>query len=391
MKRLSAFFKVALGLCVIFGFHSTQTPALAAGEPIRMGTIFSIVGWAGFLGTAEKEVFTAMLDDLNGRGGINGRPIELFFEDDQSNPMNAAIAVTKLIRDKKVVVVVGTSIADSANAIVPVCEKENVPFINSGPALIPFKKWIFSVGPGSIRTADHVLDFGAKDLGAKRIALLRSTDADATLAAKTITTRISKYREASIVIQETFEATDTSMVPQLARINAAKPDLIILYTSTSPATVVAKNYKQLGMTAQVLGSPAITAPEFVKNVGKIAEESRWICLSVPLIVAEKMASDDPYRKNVYEPVKKLMQEKYGPTKQVTLFHGSSHDAIEAAAEAMKGVKQVDSASIRDALEKVRIEGFFGAFACSSTDHQGAPIDPMRPVVLKGGEWAPFVK
>jgi branched-chain amino acid transport system substrate-binding protein len=375
-----------LSFCVVFAVGGKP---LSAAEPIRIGTIFSITGWAGFLGSAQKEIYTAMLDDINSKGGVGGRQIELFFEDDQSNPTNATIAATKLIKDKKVVIVVGTSIDDSALALVPICEREKVPFINSGPADIPFKKWVFSVGPGHAKTAAHLLEYGVKDLGAQRIALFHSTDASGKACAKIIMGDIGKYPKASIIIEESFEPTDTTVIPQLTKIRAANPDLIILYTTAGPASVVAKNYKQLGMTTQVVGFAGITAPEFVKNAGKIAEESKWIILAVPIILADKMAPDDPYRTNVYEPIKRLMQERLG--KPITMFHGTAHDALKAALEAMKMARSIDSASIRDALEKVRIEGFIGPFACTPTDHHGSPVDPMRPAVLKDGEWVPYTK
>jgi branched-chain amino acid transport system substrate-binding protein len=82
----------------------------------------SITGPYGFIGTPQKEVFTAMIDDINAKGGIKGRPLELYYEDDKSIPTNAVIAATKLIKDKKVIAIVGTSTSDSALAIVPVCE-----------------------------------------------------------------------------------------------------------------------------------------------------------------------------------------------------------------------------------------------------------------------------
>ncbi len=389
---MRGFLKVALFLPLSFCFVCTVAGApLGATEPIKIGTIFSITGWAGFLGTAQQEVFLAMIDDINSKGGIHGRPIELYYEDDKSNPMNAAIAVTKLVRDKKVVAVVGTSTVDSAMAIVPVCEQEKVPFINTGPARIPLKKWIFSVGPGGTKGAIHMLDYAVRELGAKRIALFHGTDGDGTLGAKAIDGEIGKYPGASVVIEETFEPSDTNMIPQLTKIKAVNPDVILLYTTGGPGSVVGKNYKQLGMTTPVVGFSALTIPDFVRNAGKVAEESKWIILGVPIVVAEKMAPNDPYRKNLYEPLKKLLQQKYGPTKNVTMFHGSSYDAINAITEAMKMATKIDPESIRDALEKVRIDGFIGAFAPTPTDHQGAPADPMIPIVLKDGEWIPYTK
>ncbi len=381
-------FFVYLVVSLILPF--AEKPAGAA-EPIKIGTIFSITGWSGFIGTPQKEVFAAMIEDINAKGGIKGRPIELYYEDDQSIPTNAVIAATKLIKDKKVVAIVGTSTVDSALAILPTCEQENIPFINSGPARIPFKKWIFSVGPGDVRGAVHVIDYAVKGLGAKRIALFHCTDAYGTLGYKMITAELPKYPGVSIIIEESLDPSDTNVVPQLTKIKAANPDLMILFSTGGPGSIVAKNYKQLGMTTPVLGSTSLTMPDFVKIAGKTIEESNWVFLSQPMLIVGKMSPNDPYRKNVYEPFKKLMQDKYGPTKEVTLFHGSSYDAIMGITEAMKMADKIDRASIRDALEKVRIEGFLGPFSPTATDHQGAHVDPMRPMVYKNGEWLPYMK
>jgi branched-chain amino acid transport system substrate-binding protein len=387
---LRVLFKGTLVLCLALVITCTMVgkPASAA-EPIRIGTIFSISGWAGFIGTPQKEFFTAMIEDINAKGGVNGRPLEFYYEDDKSIPTNAVIAATKLIKDKKVVAMVGTSTSDSALAIVPTCEQEKVPFINSGPAFIPFKKWIFSVGPGDVLGATHVIDYAVKGLGAKRIALMRGTDAYGMLGSKVIKGEIPKHPGVSLVSEETFEVSDTNMIPQLTKVKAANPDLMILFTTGGAGGVVAKNYKQLGMTTQVFGSTSLTMPDFIKIAGNIADESNRIFLTQPMVIGEKLSPDDPFRKNVYDPVKKMMQAKFGPTKQFDLFWGSSYDAIAGIVEAMKIAGKIDSASIRDALEKVKVEGFLGPFAPSATNHQAAPVDPMRPVVFKNGEWLPY--
>jgi branched-chain amino acid transport system substrate-binding protein len=107
-----------------------------SAEPIKIGTIFRMTWVSGFVGTPQKAIFTAMIDDINAKGGVKGRPIELYYEDDKSTPTNAVVAATKLIKDNKVVAIVDTSMSDSALAIIPVCEQENVPLINSGWMLL---------------------------------------------------------------------------------------------------------------------------------------------------------------------------------------------------------------------------------------------------------------
>jgi branched-chain amino acid transport system substrate-binding protein len=394
MARILVPIRAFLLLFLICGLVLSVIPApvrAAETEPIRIGTIMSISGWAGFIGSAQKELFTAMIDDINAKGGIKGRPLEVYYEDDKSVPTNAVIAATKLIKDKKIAVMVGTSTSDSAMAIVPVCEQEQTPFINCGPANIPFKKWVFSVGPGDVIGSRHVLDYAVKDLGAKRIALLYGSDAYGMLAYKVMTEELPKYPGVSIVAEERFEISDTNMVPQLTKLKSANPDVLILYTTGGAGAVIAKNYKQLGMTTQVLGGNALTMPDFMKIAGKIADESGWIFMSQPMMIVDKMAPDDPFRKNVVDPVRKMMQAKYGATKQVTLFHGSFWDGIMGAVEAMKLAPTIDRPSIRDGLEKVKFEGFLGQFAPTPTNHRAAQVDPMRPMVFKNGEFLPYVK
>jgi branched-chain amino acid transport system substrate-binding protein len=390
-ESLRFFFR---GMCVLFFAAAllvvfTGAPVKAA-EPIKIGTIFSITGWAGFIGTPQKEVFTAMIEDINAKGGINGRPLEFYYEDDKSVPTNAVIAATKLIKDKGVVAMVGTSISDSALAIVPTCEQEKIAFINSGPAAINWpKKYVFSTGPGDVRGVSHLLEYAVKDLKAKKIALFHDAAAYGKLGQKVMKDEIGKYPGSSIVITEIMEPSDTNVVPQLTKIKSANPDLIILYMTGGPAVIVAKNYKQLGLTTPLITGNAVTTPDFLKAAGNLAEESKWMFMSQPMMIVEYLAPSDPYRKDVYDPFKKLMQAKYGPKMDVTLFHGSTYDAISGIVAAMKIAKAIDRESIRDALEKVDVPGFLGHFAPTAQDHQAAPKDPMRPMVLKGGKFVPY--
>src|SRR5512139_1085108 len=100
---------------------------LTAAEPIKIGAVLAITGWAGNFGTPQKEGITIVAEEANRRGGVLGRQIEVYFEDDQSNPTNSAIAATKLIRDKKVSFVIGSTLTVFCMAMIPICEREQVP------------------------------------------------------------------------------------------------------------------------------------------------------------------------------------------------------------------------------------------------------------------------
>jgi len=362
---------------------------LSAAEPIKIGVVLSVTGRGGFLGTPEKEVMIAAVDDLNRQGGLFGRQIELYIEDDQSNPTTSAVAATKLIRDKRVCCLVGASLVVGCMAILPICEREEVSQIVIAPITTPFKKWIFSVPVTDYILAQRMLKFTVNSLGARKIALLHSTDTYGMNGAKGVIDTIDKLG-ASLVITEKFDPADTSMIPQLTKVKAAQPDAIILFANANPAAVVAKNYQQLGMETHVVGSAGIPTPEFLKLTGKITEGGRWIIFGLKDLYADEIPSDDPYRKNLLDPVKKIIKEKYGKT-EWNGFYRNGYDGIRIAIEGLKIAKTDDRAALREALEKVRYQGFLGDFRYSPTDHEGTSGEAFVPVIIKDGKYMSYKK
>jgi branched-chain amino acid transport system substrate-binding protein len=360
---------------------------LGAAEPIKIGVVLSITGRGGFLGTPEKEAITVAVEEVNRQGGLFGRQIELYIEDDQSNPTTSAVAATKLIRDKKVCCVVGGSLVVACMAILPICEREEVPQIPIAPITIPFKKWIFSVPVTDYILAQRMLKFTVNTLGARKIALLHSTDTYGMNGAQGIIDTIDKLG-ASLVITEKFDPADTSMIPQLTKVKAAQPDAIILFANANPAAVVAKNYQQLGMETKVVGGGGIPTPEFLKLTGKITEGGRWIIFGLKDLYADEIPADDPYRKNLLDPLKKAIKEKYGKT-EWNGFYRNGYDGIRIAIEGLKIAKTDDRAALRDALEKVRYQGFLGDFKYSPTDHEGTLGEAFVPVMIKDGKYMSY--
>jgi branched-chain amino acid transport system substrate-binding protein len=361
-----------------------------AAEPIKIGVVLSLTGRGGFIGTPEKEAITIVAGEVNRRGGVLGRQLEVYFEDDQSNPTNSAVAATKLIRDKKVCCVIGSSLTVGCMAIIPICEREEVLQLVPTPVTDPFRKWVFKPVLTDYRVAQMMLQFTVETLGARKIALLHSTDAHGMGGAKGVTENSDRYG-ASIAITENFEPADTSIIPQLTKIKAARPDAILLYANAAPAAVVAKNYHQLGMETTVIGSQGIPSPEFVRLAGKIAEESRWITFSVKSIYAERLPPDDPFRKNLFDPFMKALKEEYGKTEYAT-FHANGHDSMRILVGALKIAGTDDRVALRDALEKVKVQGLLCDFAFSPTDHDGNTRgESYVPLILKDGKWGPYKK
>jgi branched-chain amino acid transport system substrate-binding protein len=392
MKRTGGILRNSIVVTLSLILLILCVPVMKAGaaEPIKVGVVLSISGWAGFIGTPMKEALVAIVEDTNKKGGIKGRPLELYIEDDKSNPTNAVIATTKLARDIKVSVLMGPATADAGMAMIPIAEQEQVPFAVSGPVIAPFKKWVFHVTPSDLVSSAAVIEYAVKELGGKKIAVIHDTANFGMTGMKVFNAEIGKYPGSSIVIAEKFETTDTNVIPQLTKIKAANPDVLIVQAPGGQAAVIAKNYKQLGMKMTVTGPPAVTTPEFLKIGGSVAEESPWILLGGKIMVAERLAPSDPWRKNLYEPFKKIMRDKYGD-KPIMVFHSVAHDAIHIVIEALKTAGSDDRNAVRNALESVKYEGTMGPYACTPTDHRGIIVYNGLPVVVKNGDFSLYTK
>ena len=366
---------------------------LGAAEPIKIGVVLCITGWGGFLGTPTKEAITIVAEDINRRGGVIGRPIELYFEDDQSNPTNSAIAATKLIRDTKVSVVIGSTLTVLCMPMLPIVEREQVPNLSLGAGheiTVPLKKWVFRIPLTDYRLSPIMLKFTVDTLGARKIALLHGTDASGMMGAQGIVDNVSKYG-ASIVITERFDPKDTTMIAQLTKIKAANPDAIILYGTAAPGAVIAKNYQQIGMKTPVVASHGVPTTEFLKLAPKAVEGGHWILYGVKPLYAEQLPPDDLWRKSIYEPFQKVLKEKYGKT-EVNPFHSNGYDVMHIVAQAIKIAGTDDRAAIRDALEKVKFKGMLNCeFAYSPTDHDGQTGEGYEPLIIKDGKWWPYKK
>jgi branched-chain amino acid transport system substrate-binding protein len=387
MKRLTlvlcVFVSFVFALCV---FAPSQ--AAAAGEPIKIGAIVSLTGWAGFLGQPIKEALEVSVEDVNSHGGALGRSIEVYFEDDQSNPTNSVVAATKLIRDKKVSALIGPSFTSGCMSIVPICEQEQIPVIFPAPATTGLEKWVFHVLVDDTRSGPGILQFVAETLGKKKIAILTGDEEGFLAGVKAIKEQAPKYG-ASIIIQEQFKLSDTNMTPQLTKIKAANPEVLIFYGIANPAAVAAKNYVQLGMKVPVVCTAGVGSKDFARLAGPVLKDKPWIVFGLKFLFAEKLPASDPYRK-IYDPYVKAIKDKYN--KEAQTFGANAADCLHIIVESMKMAKSDDRAAIRDAMEKVRYNGLIGGtFACSATDHYGMAVKDFMPEIIKDGEYMPYKK
>ncbi len=354
-----------------------------AKEPYRIGAVLSITGFAGAFGTGQKESIDSLVDTVNKSGGINGTKVELFIEDDQSQPTNANIAVSKLINDNKVHAVLGSTLTNSCMAIIPTIEKAEVPNISYGAGYEiarPTKKWVFQNGPTDEGLAPEMIKFGAKVLKGKKAAIIYSTDASGQMGGRKLKEIAPQYG-LQIVDVEEFGPADTNMVPQLTKINRSKPDVLFVYSTSQGAGIVAKNAKQLGMKVPIVGSHGIPMPRFLQVAGDAAEG--WILFTQKATIGTKVPSSDPWRKRFDEFVR-ITHAKY-PNSVCDTFAANAYDSVGILLEAFRkaGNKNED---LKSALENATHSGVNGDYRYTPQDHAGFDASKEIPVTVKAGQF-----
>src|SRR2546422_10280934 len=154
-------------------------------EPIPIGTLCPLTGAGGSYGPDMQRSVVAVVERINKAGGINGRPIQLFHEDDQTNAEAGVRAARKLIDVNKVVAIVSTWASAVTLAVKPLRAEARVFLIGvSGADAVTqgdHKGYIARTPPNTPLPGRQDAQFGLTKEERKRVAhmALQTPDAQA--------------------------------------------------------------------------------------------------------------------------------------------------------------------------------------------------------------------
>ena len=375
--------RTVLTLALAASMACASWGALAA-EPIRIGSVLSVTGPAAFLGDPELKTLQLYVEDINKKGGVLGRPLELVHYDDGSDAAKANSFGKRLIEDDKVDILIGGTTTGSTMSIVPLVEKAGIPFISLAGAVVviePVKKWVFKT-PHTDRMAAEKVFEDMKKRGISKIALLSETSGFGASGKKETEGAAARYG-ITLVANETFGPKDTDVGPQLTKIkNTPEVQAVFVFGLGQGPAIVTKNYQQLGITLPHYQSHGVASDEYLKIAGSAAEGVRLP--SPAQLIPEKLAANDP-QKAVVTAYEKAYKERY--KQDVSTFGGYAYDGLMMAVDAIKRAGGTDKAKVRDAIESTK--GFVatsGTFNMSPTDHMGLDLSSFRMLQVKGGDW-----
>jgi len=343
------------------GTAGLAMPALAQGEPIKVGVIVPLSGPAGPNGQSVLHAVTVAADLVNAKGGVMGRKLTIVSKDDESTPAVGVTRANEMVAEKVAVVIEGWN-SPVTLAMQPVLARGNVLDITAVSKADPILAG--KVNPYAIRLNSSngqdgavIADILLNKLNAKRIGFLSQNDAYGNGAQQVIEAelkKIGKPYEKVVVEQFPFKQTDFRV--SLANVKQAKPDAVVginaAESSGMPALI--QQYRQAGIEGTFVGAVGTILP----TVFRIAGDAMTGVMSADVYFAD-LPPFDTLKANVEFVAAFRKAHNETPDKGAAL--GAA--ALQVWASAANTVKSLDRKAVAGAIRGKTIPGtIFGDLA-----------------------------
>jgi branched-chain amino acid transport system substrate-binding protein len=335
---------------------------------IRIGEYGSLTGAQATFGTSTDNGIKLAVDEINAAGGINGKTLKLTAYDDQGDPAEAAVVVTKLITQDQVQVVLGEVASSLSLAAAPICQQNKIPMISpssTNPKVTQVGDYVFRVCFIDPFQGQVMSDFAMNNLKAQTAAILRDQKSDYSMGLADFFVKRFKEKGGTIVSDQSYVAGDVDFKSQLTNIREQKPDVIFVPGYYGEVGLIAKQARELGIKVALLGGDGWDSSKLYEIGGAALDGCYFSSHYSP-------ESIDP---KVRDFVKKY-QAKYGQVPDALATLG--YDAMGVLAAALKNAKSLSESDIRDAIAATK--DYAGVTGSISLDVNRDAVKPA--VVLK---------
>ena len=334
-------------------FKGDSTPKETG--PIKIGFIGPLTGDAANIGQNAKSAVEIAVEEVNAAGGIDGRMLEVIYEDGSCNGPKAASAASKLINVDKVAMILGGACSGETSSFTAAAEQAMVPvlsYCSSAPSISNAGDYIFRNYPSDLYQGAYGAEYIANKLGKKKVAILY-VQSDWGSGIKDVFTQKLNELGGSVVAEEGYAQTSKDLRSQLTKIKAAQPELIYFLGYTDASIPGIKQAKELGLTAPLFGADAWDDSKIWQEAGAAGEGAMFS-------VASAQPSDT---------FKSAMRAKVG-NDEIGACSPYAYDAVKIIAKVLEK-SGTDRTAIKDELYKVTYTGGVSSDSISF-DQNGDP-------------------
>lgn len=353
-----------------------------AVEAIKVGAILGITGPAAFLGAPEAKTIQMLADEINKRGGIKGRKIELIIKDSGASPEKAISFAKQLIEEDKVFAIIGPSTSGESMKVKGIAEDGRTILISCAAAetiVNPVARYVFK-SPQNDRYAAVKIFEQMQKMGITRIGVL-SSNTGFGKGGKEQIEKLAPTFGIRIVANEVYDKEATDLTAVVTKLKAAKVQAFINWSIEPAQAIVIKNARQIGLNCPIFQSHGFGNIQYVKAAGPAAEGV--IFPAGRLLIADTLPQNHPQRALLLK-YKRDYEARY--KEDVSTFGGHAWDAFMILVKAIE-IAGPDKEKVRTAIEGMKgFVGTAGIFNFSPQDHNGLDLSAFEMLTVKGGRF-----
>ena len=250
-------------IAVTFGMLALTAPAHAA-DPVKVGVGLSLTGGVAANGKQILMALELWRDDVNAKGGLLGRPVELVYYDDQSSPSNVPALYTKLITVDKVDLLLGPYATNMVAPAMPVIMQNNkttISFLAIGiNRHFNYPKYFSMVpvgpkGPGAF--SDGFFELAAAQSPKPQTVAIVSADAEFAKTAADAARDNAKAAGFTVVYDRSYPPATTDFLPVVRAVQGANPDIVYVAAYPPDNVGIIRAANEINLVPKMFGGAMI--------------------------------------------------------------------------------------------------------------------------------------
>ena len=335
-------------------FASIGTGALAQEDVIKIGVNEPLTGVVAASGTMVTAGTKLAAEEINAKGGINGKKLLLVIEDNKSNPTEAASVAEKLITRDKVPAMIGAWSSTYTLAVMPKLMEYKVPMVvetsSADKITTSGNPYIFRISPTNGTEAKSFTRF-VKQIGIKKADFLVVNN-DWGLGAAAEFGKVLKENGAEVGRTLNMDAAAQDLTAQLSSLKGSDSDTLFMTTGVEQMTLVMKQAQALGIKRRIVTTGGTLPDQLIAQAGSAADGSYHDAMFAPWF--PDTAVDPAAAKTFIAAWTKAGLPPGGMPEGAR-----GYDAVRVLAKAIEKAGAADSEKIRAALWEITYPGLTG--------------------------------
>lgn len=348
-------------------------PAAQAADPIKFGFSAPLTSPIAFIAERAKLGTEYAVAELNAKGGVLGRKVEVLYGDTRLDPNEAINIARRYVLQEKINAYFGDFTSSGTLAIIDILARANIPQITYTNAIKITRsgyKHVINLKPNSDHLTATALDYAVREKKYGKLAVMALDDEYGKGNVDAIERYLKKFGGAQVVGKEWYRLDAKEFRPLLTKLAALKPDAIVLTGSLADTGLLVKQYGELGLTIPLVGGGGHSSKAFRNIAGSASDNMVVVPAFWPGYFKNKEAAD--FEKGFNTRYTALEGDEW------SMF---AYDAVMMVAAAMEKVKSTEGSKVIPELFKQgTINGAAGTYRIT----QNGEIETTVFI----GAWAP---